>query len=200
VREMNKAIFAFITLFILGTGCYTVIKHPAITDSSNPEFGHGVYYTDNCQDCHGNSEISLNVNDTPNLPRLNYIHRNERWSYYYDAAWWQRDMFTYNPLSPSQNSGNGPLPTTSARSRFPGANSGGSNAASPTSISGGSGGGSGSSTRIVGGSGQGSSTGSGSVRQSGSSNSNVRRATRGSGNSDSGSDSGSRNATRRKKK
>ena len=186
---MRKKIAAIVALFIVFTGCYTVIKHPKVIDAENPKFEHPVYFTDDCGSCHQNKAVSFAPMQQPYLPRLNYIHENERWSYFYESPWWNRDIFYQTSGGNySSGAGNSPLPTTSARSRNPGV-SGSASAPSQTIIT--SGGSSGSSSSK-----QSGSSGQTSVRQSENSNSS-RKATRGSGGSKS---SGSKKPTRRKNK
>ncbi len=164
------------------TGCYTVIRHPLVVDRDNPQFKHQVYFSDDCQRCHGPGFDMVVSGTNRYLPRMDYINNNERWSYFYTSPWWMREMFlTPPPALPTGKSSS--LSTSSARSRFPGANSG-STTFSP-----------GSSTRIAGGGNSGSTvtrstTGtktqtatSTTLRRTQKQNENIREAVRGSGNS-----------------
>lgn len=178
----KTVILSAVLIFTFFTGCYTVIKHPAVSDTENSEFSHEVYFADDCSQCHqGVANDFLPQNNYVN-PGLNYIENNSRWNYFYDSPWWYRDMFYALPRTGNADSGDGTLPTTSARSRFPGTNGSAGNG-SATRISSGSSGG----TRIVGSKKEGDSEASpktGSVRQS-EKNTNVRKAVRGTGESKS---------------
>ncbi|MFZ0390637.1 MAG: hypothetical protein WAN36_09260 [Calditrichia bacterium] len=191
---MRRTLIIFISLLFLSTGCYTIIKHPEIVDNEVPEFSHDVFVTDDCSSCHSTGAAGYYV-DAPRAyaPRLNYIHRNARWSDFYETPWWQRQMFSgYSSGNAGSSSSGNALPTTSARPRYPGANSG---SATPPASRVVGGGGGGSSTRVTGSSG----TQSGNENNRQNENTNVRRATRGSGDSQSDS-SGSNRVNRRKKK
>ncbi len=197
-----KVIIPFIAVLMFLTGCYTVIKHPALTDSEDPQYEHPVYYNDDCSSCHADKTMDISPAPQTNyLPRLNYIYDNSRWNDYYSTPWWYRDMFYQSGggHGGTVTSGdNGTLPTTSARRRFPGA--GGSNSGSGTmnntSISGSTSGG----TRITGSksnTSQGNAS-AGAVRQQ-QDNNGARKAIRGSGNSKSDSKDTSK-VNRREKK
>ncbi|GAB4380519.1 MAG: hypothetical protein Kow0042_30650 [Calditrichia bacterium] len=191
---MKKRIAVFSVLFIFLVGCYTVIKHPAIMDEENPQYVRQIYFSNDCMSCHQEPDIILWGNPHPYLPRLNYINENERWDYYYHHPWWYRDMF-YQGGGMSGNSSSDPLPTTSARNRFPGSSnvSGGTPPASSTSITGG---GSSGGTRITGSGSQSGSSENSTVRDTKSSEES-RKAIRGSGKTETDN---SRNVGRRKKK
>ena len=143
---MDWKLFFLTLVVILFAGCYTIMKHPDIVDEQNPKFHKEIYFNDDCSSCHQQQSNNLAGISQPYLPRLNYIHQNTRWSYFYELPWWNRAMFsTYKSSGGSGPAGSTVLPTTSARSRFPGATSGGSGA-STTSITGSSSGG----TRVTG--------------------------------------------------
>ena len=194
---MVKKYMIILFLFFTFVGCYTIMKHPEVEYEDNPDFVHVIYFTDNCMDCHTQQDMALAPMQRPYLPRLDYIHRNERWSYYYEYPWWNREYFSgYAGGGTASSQNGGALPTTSSRGRFPGAGSGGINT-SPGSVS--SGGASG--TSITG---SGSSTGGssqGTVRQGSSSNdSGARSAIRGSGSNSNTKSSDRKTVKRRKKK
>ncbi len=195
---MHKGLFLFFTLFLIISGCYTVIKHPAVVEEENPEFSHAVYFNDDCASCHDANQMALNSRDEQPLPRLNYIQGNDRWNYYYSSPWWLNDRFYHGSGSPAgaSSGGNAPLPTTSARPRFPGNSGSSANMPSTTRISGGSSSGS-SSNRVTGNNTPGDSSSGPAVRGQSSGSSGARKATRGSGNSDSKS---SKKVNRRKQK
>jgi len=176
---MSKGLALFLVFFFAITGCYTVIKHPGVEDAEHSQYNRQVYFSDNCMDCHQNDPgVAVPVNH-PYLPRLNYIQKSERWNYFYQNPWWYRDIFySTSPGGGNNNSGSSSnLPTTSARSRFPGT---GNRASANTS------------TRITGGSNSGSTTAGtgttsgtnqqGDVREK-SGKSTAREAIRGTGDS-----------------
>ncbi len=123
---MYRRILIVIVAFLIFTGCYTVIKHPEIANPQNPQHKYQVYFADDCNSCHNIATEHLSYSTSPNVPRLNYILNNPRWNYFYEAPWWYRDIFYRLPMEQNTDFQNDLLPTTSARRRFPGANSGNS--------------------------------------------------------------------------
>lgn len=143
---MNWKLFFLSATVIFLAGCYTIMKHPEIVDEQNPKFHKEIYFTDDCSSCHRQESNILAQVKQPYLPRLNYIHQNARWSYFYESPWWNRAMFsTYGSNNGSGSANSSLLPTTSARSRFPGATNGGSGASTTRITGSGSGG-----TRVTG--------------------------------------------------
>ncbi len=203
---MHKLIGGMIVLFIFLTGCYTVIQHPTVADEENPQYHRQIDFAQDCASCHSGEGMALRDSQQPYLPRLNYIYGNDRWSTFYESPWWYRGMF-YSSSTQGVSTGeeNGPLPTTSARRRFPGINAGaaaGSTTANGGVVTGSSGSSVSAGARIVGG--QGSSTDSSNnsgVRQTtnNGSNNSARSATRSSNGSQSKSGD-ARKVTRTKKK
>ena len=104
-------------------GCYTVIKHPEVFDRENSNYRYEVYFSDNCQQCHTNPADNLFYKERINPLSLNYIQNNERWNHFYQSPWWTKDIFYTGPEQNEIGNENNPLPTTSARRRFPGVNS-----------------------------------------------------------------------------
>jgi hypothetical protein len=117
-RGMIKIIVIFLSSVVFITGCFTIIKHPVIHDEDNPDLSYNIYFSDDCNSCHS----SALQNNTPNL---DYINSSPRWNYFYEFPWWQRHQFYTSPSVSQDSSGNGGLPTTSARPRFPGRGSSG---------------------------------------------------------------------------
>ena len=119
---MRKFILLCFGFFLFASGCYTVIRHPMVREADNSGYQREVYFTDNCMDCHRDDPGVAAPLHHPYLPRLNYIQENDRWSYFYKSPWWFRDIF-YSSTPGEGNAtrdSSGVLPTTSARSRFPG--------------------------------------------------------------------------------
>jgi hypothetical protein len=114
--------FVLTLIFVLSTGCYTVIKHPGVVDAENAEFSHEIYFSDDCSSCH-QENVDNFVYQKNYSPHLNYIQNNDRWHHYYQTPWWYRDIFYTLPRMNNTPAGNNYLPTTSSRRRFPGANS-----------------------------------------------------------------------------
>ncbi len=111
-----------IVLLLMGislvAGCYTMVKHPVIQDQEDPDLHYNVYFSNDCSSCHS-------VPLARSRPNLNYINNSPRWSFFYQHPWWQREVFyQYGDAYPDSGDTNGGLPNTSARPRFPGANSG----------------------------------------------------------------------------
>ncbi len=195
-------LMSMVSLFLL-VSCYTMIKHPQVVYEDDPQYEYQIYYSDDCNSCHQpGSDLALSVPN--NLPRLNYIYGNQRWDYFYEHPWWQTPYFSDAPSgqASSGSSDNG-LPTSSVRSRFPGAGSSGTGAAynggTTTRITGG---GSSGTTVRHGGSEQntGSTSGDSAVRSGSDNDSGARSAVRGSGSSGKKGDSSSGKPVRRKKK
>ena len=149
--------------FVIMAGCYTVIKHPAVSDSDNASFQHPVYFSDDCNSCHS-AELPLLMTPQQELPRLNYIYNNDRWYDYYESPWWSRDMFYESGGYSTNPDENTTLPTTSARRRFPGA--GGNEQSVPNNAVGSAGVSTGSSTRISSGDSTSASGNNSNIRQS----------------------------------
>lgn len=178
---MKYSFGALFFVFLFLSGCYTVIKHPVVVDRNNPQFKHQVYFSDDCQSCHGPDADRFALGDNKYLPRIDYINNNARWSYFYSSPWWMREMFLTPPPSAPQGKSSS-LSSSSARNRFPGASSGSSTISS------------GSTTRIAGGGNSGSTvtrskTGTktetspaSTLQRTQKQNENVREAVRGSGN------------------
>lgn len=196
---MSWKIFFVIFTFFIMVGCYTVIKHPPISETGKSNFQHHIYFSDDCGSCHKVANQPFNLTPREQLPRLNYIYSNDRWYYYYESPWWSRDVFYQTGNYPENSTGNSTLPTTSARRRFPGA--GGNNQYVPSNPVSSGGTVQGSSTRI-------STKGNSSSNDSSSSNksnvsqrkktSSTRDAQRGKGDDNTGSNS-SRKVKRKKK-
>jgi hypothetical protein len=189
---MNYKIYLVFLSFVIMAGCYTVIKHPAVSDSDNASFQHPVYFSDDCNSCHTTDQPLL-MTPQEEIPRLNYIYNNDRWYYYYESPWWSRDIFYQSGGYPVNSGDNSTLPTTSARRRFPGA--GGNDQSVSNNPIGVAGSNTGSSTRII----------SGDSTSTSGNNSNIRQAddkssTReGQRNSDGDQNSNVRKVDRKKK-
>jgi hypothetical protein len=110
---MIKIIVIFLSSLVFITGCFTIIKHPVIHDQENPDLSYNIYFSDDCSSCHSSAPHN-------NIPNLDYINSSSRWNYFYEFPWWQRHQFYASPSANQDSSGNGGLPTTSARPRFPG--------------------------------------------------------------------------------
>ncbi len=136
---MKGTFFLIAGLVFLFSSCYTVINHPRVQDPDNPQYSHAVYFTDDCSRCHTNTEhFNIPVATRNRLPRVDYISQNERWNYFYEFPWWYRPLFVgTNGGMVADSSGNQPLPTVSARRRFPGAGGNSPSLPSGTVVSGG---------------------------------------------------------------
>ncbi len=111
---MIKGLVIFLCSIVLVTGCYTIVKHPVIIDEENPDLSYNIYFSDDCMSCHSSPNLSI-------FPNLDYINSSSRWSYFYEYPWWHRDAFYTSEVGGQDNgSSSTPLPTTSARPRFPG--------------------------------------------------------------------------------
>jgi hypothetical protein len=117
---MKYKIHFILLSFILMAGCYTIIKHPAVSDQEDGDYQYPVYFSDDCSSCHSDNQPLLMTPES-HLPHLNYIYSNDRWYQYYESPWWSRDIFYQSGNYQENNEENGALPTTSARRRFPGA-------------------------------------------------------------------------------
>lgn len=117
-----RSIYLVFILFILSSGCYTVLKHPEIvSDKSSPDYRQQVYYTDDCSSCHNKRSPDLRNWFASEYPQPDYINNHSRWNFYYHSPWWHRDIFNKSRFINKKTESNNPLPTTSSRNRFPGA-------------------------------------------------------------------------------
>jgi hypothetical protein len=83
------------------TGCYTLLKHPAVVyeaDDSDYEYEYepiAVQWNDDCVSCHTGADVYYN----PTSPYNYYYDRGyERWVWYYDLPWWSEQV-SYFPAS-----------------------------------------------------------------------------------------------------
>lgn len=136
-----RSIYLVFLLFILSSGCYTILKHPEIvSDKSSPDYRQQVYYTDDCLSCHNKRSSALRNWFASEYSQPDYINNQSRWNFYYHSPWWHRDIFYKSRFKDKKTESNNPLPTTSSRNRFPGAGESSTNTtnSNPTRISSGS--------------------------------------------------------------
>ena len=89
-------------LAAFGTGCYTLLKHPAVEYEAPPEAEGADYdyeyepiavqWRDDCVSCHTGAEVYYN----PTSPfNYYYNHGYDRWIWYYDLPWWADEAGYY---------------------------------------------------------------------------------------------------------
>jgi len=86
---------AAISLLLATSGCYTVLRHPQVTDvaqSATEGPPYRVSLRDDCASCHGDYHAYWD----PYSPYTRYdARRYRRWHYYYQDPWWL-DEFYYS--------------------------------------------------------------------------------------------------------
>ncbi|MCA9730561.1 hypothetical protein KC799_00430 [candidate division KSB1 bacterium] len=85
---------AFLLIFLIFSGCYTLLKHPTLQNDQHRTntLGEveGIEYRSDCIQCHVSSSDYYN-------PTLSYGHyynnSSDRWLYYYDSPWWVQPYY-----------------------------------------------------------------------------------------------------------
>ena len=85
---MHRALLLTVSIVLLLSGCYTLLKHPRIADESTAaRFAHDAEITpnDDCIRCHQEPQTYYNAT----LPYSSYYRSSSSaWLYYYDTPWW----------------------------------------------------------------------------------------------------------------